>query len=239
MSRTLKRLVLFDIDGTLIWGGPLWKESFLKSISLCFPGLDLIFPAHPFGGKTDIQICRALLLSKGCTEQQTDEKISEIVKGYVTLAKELSQTRRHEVVLLPGVRETLESLSNNSTVVLGLLTGNVREGAWLKLGCVGLSHLFRFGVFGDDNWDRYLLPALAVKKAKELFGVWFLKKEIVIIGDTIHDINCGKELGARTIAVGTGRGSDEQELLLQNPDFYFKDLSKTNAVVEAILKELE
>jgi phosphoglycolate phosphatase-like HAD superfamily hydrolase len=229
-------LVLFDIDGTILWGGPLWRECFHGALEECFPDLD--FPYIPFCGKTDLQIAREVLAAAGFNETDIDGGMRRVVDVYVGRAKIAAATRAHEVTVLPGVREVLERLASHPGVVLGLLTGNVRSGAAAKLACVGLDGFFKIGVYGDDHWDRYKLPPLAVSRAKSELGYEFSGKQVVIIGDTIHDVNCGKSIGVRSIAVGTGRNIAMEELLAQNPDYYFKDLSPTDDVLGAILEEL-
>lgn len=230
------RLVLFDIDGTILWGGPLWKECFLGALSHHFP--ELHFPLVAFGGKTDVQICREMMALAGFHESQIDENMRRVVDTYVERAHHAVKDRAHEVTVLPGVRQILDELTSHSDVVLGLLTGNVKKGAFTKLSCVGLDHYFKIGVYGDDHADRYCLPPLAVQRVRDELGMTFTGKQIVVIGDTIHDVNCGKSIGVRSIAVGTGRNVPTEELLAQNPDYYFKDLSVTNEVMRAILEEL-
>lgn len=230
------RLVLFDIDGTILWGGPLWRECFHGALGHHFPNIE--FPAVAFGGKTDIQICREVMSACGFAEAQIDENMRLVIETYVERATRAAQSRAHEVVVLPGVRKLLAELSARPEVILGLLTGNVKKGAFAKLSCVGLQHYFKIGVYGDDHADRYRLPPLAVARAHAELGHAFSGKQIVIIGDTIHDVNCGKSIGVRSIAVGTGRGVATQELLAQNPDYYFKDLACTTDVISAICEDL-
>lgn len=231
-----KRLVLFDIDGTILWGGSLWKECFLGAMSHYFPNMN--FPAVSFGGKTDVQIAREMMADLGLTDHQVEKAMQAVVEMYVERACAAATSRAHEVKVLPGVREIIKELDGHPEVLLGLLTGNVRKGAHAKLSCVGLVHHFKFGVYGDDHWDRYKLPKLAVERARSEFGHEFSGKQIVIIGDTVHDVNCGKSIGVRSIAVGTGRNISTEELLAQNPDFYFKDLSDTFEVMQAIFDDL-
>ncbi|MEW6055310.1 MAG: HAD family hydrolase [Bdellovibrionota bacterium] len=231
-----KRLVLFDIDGTILWGGPLWKECFLGALAHHFP--EMQFPSVSFGGKTDVQICREMLALAGFSEAEIEEWMRRIIDLYVERACMAAATRAHEVRVLPGVREVLDELHDHPEILLGLLTGNVRKGAKAKLSCVGLDHLFKVGVYGDDHWDRYKLPEIAVNRVRSDFGHEFSGKQIVIIGDTVHDVNCGKSIGVRSIAVGTGRNVPTDELLAQNPDYYFKDLSDTFQVLEAIFEEI-
>ena len=232
----MKRLVLFDIDGTILWGGPLWKDAFIEAVSHYMPGVK--FPRVSFGGKTDIQICREMIAAAEPSLLTAEQTMQKIIDRYVTNARREVMTRGHEVTVLPGVKEILQKLQNHPDILLGLLTGNVRAGADVKLGAVGLAHHFRTGVYGDDHWDRYKLPALAASRVQQDFGVTFTGKQIVIIGDTIHDVGCGKSIGARSIAVGTGRGVATEDLLAHNPDYYFADLSATYDVLQAILEEL-
>jgi phosphoglycolate phosphatase len=229
-------MVLFDIDGTLLWGGPLWKESFLRAVSDFFPEIEI--PTISFNGKTDIQITREMLAESGLTPQQVEDSMHHIIDRYIEYACVAAQSRAHEVQVLPGVAEILKELVDHPEVVLGLLTGNVKKGAHAKLSTVGLHDFFKVGVFGDDHWDRYKLPALAVARVEEHFGMRFTGKQIVIIGDTVHDVNCGKSIGVRSIAVGTGRNVVIEEVLAQNPDYYFHDLSNTSDVLAAILEDL-
>ncbi|MBI3544283.1 MAG: HAD hydrolase-like protein [Deltaproteobacteria bacterium] len=231
-----KRLVLFDIDGTILWGGPLWKECFLGAISHYFP--DVNFPKVSFGGKTDIQIAREMMDAMGFDDDQINDHMHKVVDLYVERALACATTRAHEVTVLPGVRELLDELAAHPDILLGLLTGNVKKGAHAKLSCVGLEEHFKFGVFGDDHWDRYKLPPIAVARAHQMYGHHFESKQIVIIGDTVHDVNCGKSIGVRTIAVGTGHKIPMEDLLAQNPDYYFKDLSATFEVLQAILEDI-
>jgi len=231
-----KRLVLFDIDGTILWGGPLWKECFLGALKHYFP--DFEFPLVTFCGKTDLQIVREMMGEAGFSSEEIELNMRKVVSLYIERARALIPQRASEVQLLPGAKEVIEELHQHPDVVLGLLTGNVRDGAYAKLSCVELDHYFKIGVFGDDHWNRYELPKMAVKRVRSELGQEFEGKQIVIIGDTIHDVCCGKSIGVRSIAVGTGRNIPTETLLAENPDYYFHDLSATEEVLQAILEEL-
>ena len=228
------RLVLFDIDGTILLGGPLWKDCFIGALNHYFPDFD--FPRISFNGKTDVQICREMMSASGLSEAEVEVNMHIVIEEYIRRAGTAIDQRAHEIKLLPGIVELIENLSKQPDIFLGLLTGNVKKGAIAKLKSVGLDHFFKFGVYGDDHYDRYQLPALAQKRVKEDHGLEFSGKQIVIIGDTIHDVNCGKSIGVRSIAVGTGRNVDQDELRAQNPDYYFEDFSSVAAVIEAIIK---
>ncbi len=230
-----KRLVLFDVDGTILWGGPLWKESFNKAFSSFFP--DLHLPEVSFGGKTDLQICREMMAMVGFDEPKIEAMMHKVGEKYIHLALEQVKNRAHEVTPLPGAIELIKELHTHPDVFLGLLTGNIKQGAYTKLSCLGLDTYFPFGVFGDDHWNRYKLPAIALNRIEKQHGLSFSGKQVVIIGDTIHDVGCGKEIQARTIAVGTGKANLD-ELLSKEPDYYFKDLSATFEVIQAILEEI-
>ncbi|HEX4922472.1 MAG TPA: HAD hydrolase-like protein [Bdellovibrionales bacterium] len=231
-----RRLVLFDIDGTLVHGGRLWAECFYASIAKHFPEMRLYKTS--FGGKTDRQIYRELLVKGGLAAEEADRHIDRLKETYLELARREVVRRAHEVKVLPGVNRLIDRLREHADVVLALLTGNLEEGAKAKLGAVGLWEHFRFGAFADDHWDRYQLPEVAVRRARQLEGHEFHRKEIVIVGDTVHDVKCGARLGVRTIAVGTGAAVHKRAVLEANPDFYFPDLSKTDEVMSAIFEEL-
>ena len=238
MAQKFNRLVLFDIDGTVLNGGRLWRECIEASFYACCPGERL--PHVSFSGKTDRQICREMLPTT-LAPLLADQRIDDIIGGYLRrIESALSAGRASEVELLPGVRELLEELTEHRTVRLGLLTGNVRAGARIKLGSVALEKFFDpcFGAFGDDHWDRYQLPPIAVSRALEEFGEVYLGKQVVIVGDTVHDVNCGKAIGVRSIAVGTGRADHRPAILEAKPDYFFDTLREKSEVLEAILSEI-
>jgi phosphoglycolate phosphatase-like HAD superfamily hydrolase len=177
-----------------------------------------------------------------------DERIDAILRGYLDRAKSAAASRSGEVRLLPGVLALIDELERHPRIKLGLLTGNVREGAFLKLSTVGLGARFSFGAFGDDHWDRYELPAIAAKRAQKELGRVYAGKQIVIIGDTIHDVGCGQAVGARAIGVGTGQPDARARVWAAwegraphgtgdpRADHFFEDLSDTDKVVRAILE---
>lgn len=238
----MRRLVLFDIDGTLLRGGKLWRESFEGAVRESCPSAR--FGHISYCGKTDPQICRETLLSGGVTEDQVPEVVPRVLKAYLDRVVEGIRTRSREIEIFPGVHELLGELKRRDDVYVGLLTGNIRRGARLKLSGAKLDAYFDdiengiVGAFGDDHWNRYELPPIAVRRAKEILGRDFSGKQVVIIGDTVHDVNCGKSIGVRSIAVGTGHDIPEADLLGANPDFYFKDFSLTDEVVRAVLDEI-
>jgi phosphoglycolate phosphatase-like HAD superfamily hydrolase len=233
-----KRLVLFDIDGTILLGGPLWKECYIEAFSKALPNIE--FPKINFAGKTDIQITFEILKSIGLSNEEAFNLFNQIINSYLNQVKSKVEIRKHEIKILPGIIELIEKLYEHDEVILSLLTGNVKEGAKLKLKSVSLDHYFDFDVasFGDDDLNRGKLPLISKQRAFEKYKKHFNAKEIVIIGDTHLDVECGRSINARTIAVGTGEGIHQETLLASNPDFFFKDLSQTFDVIASILEDL-
>src|SRR5207247_9495479 len=161
----------------------------------------------------------------------TLERVSAFLHSYVHfLSLELP---RRKGKLLPGVLQLLEKLKSRPHLVLALLTGNVSRGARLKLEHYGVWHFFEFGAFADDHRDRNQLGRFARPRAKEKHGREFSAKEIDVIGDTPRDIACGSALGARTIAVATGRWSRD-ELAKYEPDFLIDDLSDVETIINTL-----
>ena len=223
-----KRLLLFDIDGTLIHSGGAGVHALKSAFKERF-GIDDDLDDIEIAGMTDSGIVLSILNKHKIPA--TNENVSAFLDSYVHfLSLELP---RRKGKLLPGVLELLERLKSRH-VVLALLTGNVSRGARLKLEHYGVWHFFEFGAFADDHRDRNELGRFARARAKEKHGREFAASDIDIIGDTPRDIACGKALGARTIAVATGTW-DRDELAKHEPDFVIDDLSN----VETIMGTLE
>jgi phosphoglycolate phosphatase len=196
------------------------------------PVMDEVVGEMDFG--TQPEAVALLARELGACPDTVARLLPQCLERYVEfLHEELS---RVEVHVLPGIRELVESLSRRPGVVLGLLTGNIAEGAAAKLARTGLAHNFTVAAYGSDSPYRPDLPAVAVARAEEMSGRLYQGKEIVIIGDTPSDISCGADLGVRTIAVATGRHSVE-ELAAHEPDAVFPDFSDWRRAEAAILAE--
>lgn len=227
----MQRLILLDIDGTILTSNGAAARPFRRALQEVF-GTSGPLNGYSFAGKTDPQIARDLLLLAGLEEDHITEGLERIWPLYVKGLRE--EFDAAPVLLLPGVAELLDALESRPSAVLGLLTGNVVEGARLKLAAAGVGFdRFSVGAFGSDHADRRELPAVAIERAERRFGHRFEGKSVVIIGDTPHDIACGEHLGVRTIAVATGSYSPE-ELAACGPDHLFGSLEDTEAVLDAI-----
>ncbi len=228
MAPTKKRLLLFDIDGTLITSGGAGIEALKRALHERFRIADDLSDIE-IAGMTDSGIVVAILNKHGVPT--TKENVAAFLDSYVRfLALELPQRKGS---LLPGVLMLLEKLKTRSHLVLALLTGNLARGAQLKLEHYGVWNFFEFGAFADDHQDRNQLGTFAKSRAKETHGREFLASEIDVIGDTPRDILCGKAFHARTVAIATGTWSREK-LAEHGPDFLFDDLSDVDHVIATL-----
>ncbi len=227
-SRKTERLLLFDIDGTLIHSGGAGVEALKAAFRERF-GMEEDLIGIEIAGMTDSGIAVSILNKHRIPA--TNENVSAFLDSYVHfLSRELP---RRKGKLLPGVLELLEKLKSRPHLVLALLTGNVARGAQLKLEHYGVWHYFEFGAFADDHRDRNELGAFARARAREKHGREFAASEIDVIGDTPRDIACGKALGARTVAVATGRWS-RADLAKHGPDFVIEDFSDVETIINTL-----
>ena len=227
-NKDAKRLLLFDIDGTLISSAGAGVESLKLVLAKRFGIKDDLHDIE-IAGMTDSGIVISILKKHKIPE--THENVSAFLDSYVHfLSQELP---RRQGTLLPGVLELLERLKTRPNLVLALLTGNVSRGAQLKLEHYGVWHFFEFGAFADDHHDRNELGGFARTRAKEKHGREFSPEETDVIGDTPRDIACGKAFGARTIAIATGTWS-RADLAKHQPNFLFDDLSNVDEVIRTL-----
>ena len=227
------RLVLFDIDGTLLNSGGVGRASMQRALSEVFgsPG----DASYRYDGKTDKQIVRDVMRLEGHTDEHIDARMSFLLDRYLDGLKEGIESRKFNVRPLPGVVEILDALEARDDIVLGLLTGNVEAGARAKLSAAGIDpDRFRVNAFGSDHEHRPKLPAIAQRRFGETLGLEVAGEKVVVIGDTPADIECGRELGARAIGVASGHYS-VAELEKHGPYAVFESLSDTDKVLETIL----
>jgi phosphoglycolate phosphatase-like HAD superfamily hydrolase len=227
------KLVLFDIDGTILLGDGAGRRAIHQALREVYGGIG---PAdHRFDGKTDRQIVRELMRLDGHDDARIDAGLVDVLARYVRYLERELAVPAHAPRLLDGVPELLDALEARPDVTLGLLTGNVEAGARAKLVAAGIDpDRFSSSAFGSDSEHRPDLPAVARRRASEALGADLPGERVVIIGDTPADVQCGRAIGARAIAVATGSyGVDELER--HGAAHVFSDLTDTAAVVEAIV----
>ncbi|MEE9292300.1 MAG: HAD hydrolase-like protein [Acidobacteriota bacterium] len=230
----MTRIVLFDIDGTLLTMGNAAKAAFADALTRA-AGQPIDPDGYSFSGKTDPQIARDILALHGVEGAKLEAAIPETIRLYVETIT--GDTKRLvDARLLPGVTALLDALRGRSDARVALLTGNVEGGARVKVGHFDLTRYFDFSIscFGSDDADRYRLPALALQRARDLLEEEMTGGNLVVVGDSEHDILCARTVGARTVAVGTG-WTTESRLRALRPDVFLENLSDTGRAVEAIL----
>lgn len=226
VSRLEKKLVLFDIDGTLLTSGGAGERALRYGFRDRF-GIEDDLTKIEIAGRTDSGIARQMLAAHGLPD--SPENLAALFDGYIYfLKRELPDSPGR---LLPGILPLLEALKPRADIVLALLTGNLARGAEIKLTHYGVWHYFEFGAYADDHHDRNQLGHFARQRARERHGLEFPPERIFVLGDTPHDISCARAIGAKAIAIATGKFS-VQELQPLKPDFLFADLGDVPSVLE-------
>jgi phosphoglycolate phosphatase len=226
------RLLLFDIDGTLLSARGAGRRAVKGALERIY-GTAGVIDAYDLRGKTDPRIVFDVLEAAGIAPERIRERLDEFFEAYARgLAEEVGEGEN--IVTLPGVATLVRQLGEMSGVLLGLLTGNIEEGARIKLNPTGLWPHFLVGAFGSDDADRRRLPSLAARRAHAQVGYPFRPDEVVVIGDTPLDIDCARAFGAVAVAVATGYHT-RAELLSHGPDLIFDDFSDVEGAVAALL----
>src|SRR5581483_1513654 len=215
----MRKLVLFDIDGTLISDGGASREAFASALLEVFDYRGEL-RRYDFSGRTDPQIAHMVLRDAGWSEERIEERMPRLWKKYLA---GLELHERSRVRELPGVRPLLDALRAESRAILALLTGNIEPGARLKLSGPALNDYFPFGAFGSDSPRREELPPIAMERAQEFAGHRVRGRDVVIIGDSIYDVRCGAPHSATTIAVASGK-TPAEKLRAENPHHFFTSL---------------
>ena len=225
------RLVLFDVDGTLLSSGRCGLDAFSEALRRTF-GTEGNLSSYRFEGKLDPVIVADLMRDAGIPEDVVAARRPAALSLYLDLLEEALASQ--PPALKPGVAELVARVSSSPEAVSALLTGNVRRGARIKLSAAGLWDHFRFGVFGDEAPRRVDLGPIALSRALELTGREFSPAETVVVGDARADVECGRAIGARVVAVATGRTTAD-ELRDAGADVVFTSFADVASACEAIL----
>jgi phosphoglycolate phosphatase-like HAD superfamily hydrolase len=218
------RLVLFDIDGTLVRTGGAGMKAFARVFATEFDTQDG-FEKLKFAGRTDLSLVREFFRMHGVTPSA--ENFARFFERYVFWLDHILADSRTE--LCPGVRGFMAQLRQLAEPPLfGLLTGNIRLGAEIKLRHFGLWEDFEVGAFADDAEDRDEIAAMAKARGSKVLGRNLPGEEVLVIGDTPLDIRCGRAIGAKVLAVATG-GATLEALEQHHPDWAVADLTAIQA----------
>lgn len=227
----MRKLVLFDIDGTLVLTGGAGLRAMNRALAEVFghtDGLEGIAVA----GRTDWAILADAVRRLGRTLDGL--LLADLQRRYVAnLSEEIQHPGQGRKAVMPGIPEILHHLDRREDVVLGLLTGNFEDGARVKLGYFDLWRYFRLGAFGGDAADRNALVPFAVERARACGLPEIGDSDVLVVGDTPHDVTCAHAAGAIAVAVATGSSSVD-DLRATGAEHVFEDLSDTDAFLRLL-----
>lgn len=221
-------ICLFDIDGTLLNTGGAGGAAMLAAMEEVF-GVNRPIEGIPMAGRTDRAITHDLF--RYFEIEHRPDIWTKFVGTYLRLLPTYLGEKAGEI--LPGIGDLIAALGERDDVALGLLTGNFREGARLKLSHFDLYKYFKFGGYGDEHHDRDDVAREVFAAVQKLYDSVNLEK-VWVIGDTPADVKCGRAIGAQVIAVATGHYTTE-ELATHNPHHCFADFSKPNVMLELLV----
>jgi phosphoglycolate phosphatase-like HAD superfamily hydrolase len=229
----MNKLLLFDIDGTLVSVEREASRQLLRDVVR--ETIDVVLPADyvfHLGGKTDFQIMTEIATEFAVAPSVLEEHRAFIKERLIAHTERLSSLTF--VTMLSGVRDLLDALAQRDDITLGLLTGNIRQTAYLKLRPHSVDALFPFGAFGCDHIKRNELPPIALRRANaHVQGGKFNARNTRIIGDTLNDIACARAHGIPVVAVATGPVSYER-LAEEQPEVLVRDFSDTAQMLDIL-----
>ncbi len=219
------KLILFDIDGTLTYhvGPRRWEDQYSYGLKVAY-GLDINEDFGKYNGNVEWQMAWDILRTHGVSEETFRNKYEIYLHAMYEHLVEWSH--RGEVFqAIPDAKQLVTLLKETSPhIVRGVLTGNAKKIAIWKLEHAGYGGYFQFGMYGDDATNRIELAKRVFESAKKGLGRDFLPSDIIVIGDTVHDIRCGKAIGAVTVGVTTGMHGDKDTLLAEHADYVVDSL---------------
>ena len=227
----MRKLVLFDIDGTLVLTGGAGLRAMNQAVEETLGHADAL-NGIPLAGRTDWSILLDAVRKAG--REIDDELLRTLRERYVAnLAVEIQHPGKGTKAVMPGVRELLDELAARDDVFVGLLTGNFEEGARIKLGYFDLWRYFACGAFGGDAADRNALVPFAVERAQQCGLPQIATADVLVVGDTPHDVACAHAAGAVPVAVATG-GYTIEQLRSSGSEIVLQDLSDTRAFLQLL-----
>jgi len=214
------KILLWDIDGTLIRTGNAGHRA-MNAAALAVFGLRDAFARFDFGGRTDPWVLNLL-----CTQHRLEASPKHIERFYAVYVESLrGELHNPRAFACTGIRETLDRFRSAPDIALGLLTGNIVAGARVKLEHFDLWNYFPFGAFADDSGERNRLGPIALDRARRhLDRAELAPSDLIVIGDTPHDIACARAVGAHAVATATG-GATYDELAAHRPDLLVRDFA--------------
>jgi phosphoglycolate phosphatase len=224
------KLIIFDLDQTLVDLISV-HDAAVKELFNSHFGIDASLKEIDFAGKSLTENMAELARLKGISQNEIVTKSKLLLESYEQIFSAKIPPDATDYVL-PGAKSLLEDLAKTANLIV-LYTGDSPGVVRSVLKATGLDKYFKFSVYGTESKSRVDMARSAIKKAEELTGIRFEGKNVVIIGDSIHDVECGKQINALTIAVATGFHSEEK-LKERNPDYIFKNLKDYKRVLKII-----
>jgi phosphoglycolate phosphatase len=225
------KLLLFDIDGTLIHARGAGIRAINRAFSDLYDIEDAMQGIKP-DGKTDPLILREMFRNT-LNRDYLGGEADRIYRGYLLYLEE-EMKKRNPITVLDGISQILKAISLRDDLKLGVATGNIEEGAWIKLRHSGLDSYFEFGAFGCDSEDRGEIIRVAIERGERVFNNCSGFDEVFVIGDTPFDIIHGKEAGATVFGVATGSYS-LGDLEIYDPDYLFEDFSDVDMALKVFV----
>lgn len=232
MNTLPHRVVLFDIDGTLIRSQGAGKKAIAQTLQHDF-SVDAPDVEVSFAGRTDLSLMKEIFARNSLPISHED--LQRFFASYVKNLPACLEESRGEVIA--GVMPLLEHLQHDEEIILGLLTGNIRAGALAKLEHFKLATYFKFGGFGDNQEERAEIAKEGVRELEAAVAMRVNPQKVLVIGDTPFDVQCAHAIGARSLAVCSGY-STREEIEAAKPMYIMEDLQQITLVL-AILDAMD